>query len=116
MQKIYLSIPYSWNQEVSFRVANEVSAKLMQEGNIVFSPISHSHPIADYLPDNIRTDSEWWLQQDLCWIEHCDKLVIIDLFEYDGTRLIQESIGVHSEYRYAGELGKQIDYYIYYGV
>jgi nucleoside 2-deoxyribosyltransferase len=116
MKKIYLSIPYSWNPDVSYKVANEISAKLMQEGNIVFSPISHSHPIAEYLPKELQTDSDWWMTQDLYWIEHCDEIVIVDLFEYDGTRLIQESRGVQMEYKRAGELGKDINYYIYYGV
>ena len=52
--KIYLAIPYSGMAEESFRIANEVSAKLMNEGHIVFSPISHSHPIA--IAHNLPTD------------------------------------------------------------
>jgi len=113
---IYLSIPYSWNPEVSFRIANEVAADFMKRGYIVFSPISHSHPIAEYLDPKLQTDSNWWLEQDLYWIEHCDELVVVDMTEYDGTRLIQNSIGVQAEYNAAGKLGKDIQYYFYNGV
>ena len=116
MKTVYLSIPYSWNPEVSFRVANEIAAELMAKGDIVFSPISHSHPIADHLDAKLRTDSEWWMTQDLYWIQYCDELIVVDLVEYDGTRLIQESRGVQREYQAAGDLGLDIQMYIYNGV
>jgi hypothetical protein len=87
----------------------------MQDGNVVFSPISHSHPIADHLDPNIRTDSEWWMQQDLYWMQYCDELYVIDLTKYDGLNLIQNSIGVQREYGAAGDLGLNVTFYTYDG-
>ena len=111
--KIYLAIPYSYNPEKSFSIANEVAAKLMLKGNIVFSPISHSHHIADHLPANIRTDSEWWMHHDLPMIDWANKLVVIVIGEY-GHELIEQSKGVQAELEYARLLGKPIEIYDYY--
>ena len=44
--KIYLAIPYSGIEEESFAVANKITAHLMYQGHIVFSPISMNHMIA----------------------------------------------------------------------
>ena len=40
--KIYLAIPYTGNENESFRVANLVAGMLMNQGHIVLSPISHT--------------------------------------------------------------------------
>jgi nucleoside 2-deoxyribosyltransferase len=98
--KIYLAIPYTWNPEASFRIANKVSAQLMSDGHIVFSPISHSHPIADHLPDNLRTDSHWWMNQDLPFVEWADKVYVVSVGE-SGEQLIESSSGVQMEIKHA---------------
>lgn len=105
--KIYLAIPYSFNPAFAFKIANKVAAKLMSEGHTVFSPISHSHNIADYLPDRLRTDSKWWMKQDLPMIDWCDELHVVCIGEY-GAELIAESKGVTEEIEYARELKKPI--------
>ena len=47
---IYLACPYSHPdnnvREHRFKMANRAAAKLMGEGHIIYSPISHTHPIA----------------------------------------------------------------------
>ena len=43
---VYLALPFTAHPEKSFEIANKVAAKLMEQGVIVFSPISHSYPIA----------------------------------------------------------------------
>lgn len=105
--KIYLAIPYTFNPSLSHKIANDVAAGLMAGGNVVFSPISHSHVIADHLPDYLRTDSDWWMTQDLPFVEWADALVMVCIGE-DGDRLLAESKGVQMEYARAKELGKQI--------
>ena len=112
-KKIYLAIPYTWNPEKSFEIANKVAAKLMNEGHIVFSPISHSHKIADHLPNNLRTDSNWWMQQDLPLVEWCDELHVV-VIGANGQELIDNSKGVREEFRKAAELRKQIKIIEYY--
>ena len=110
---IYLAIPYTWNPEKSFEIANKVAAKLMNEGNVIFSPISHSHPIADYLDPELKTSQEFWMRQDLPIISKCDELLLI-VIEENGIQLINESKGCQSEIKKIKELNKPINYYQYY--
>ena len=111
--KVYLAIPYTFNPELSHKIANKVAAELMDKGDVVFSPISHSHCIADHLPDLVRTDADWWMTQDIPFVEWCDKVVIICIGEYGGE-LIASSKGCQMELQTARNLNKQIEVYEYY--
>lgn len=108
--KVYLAIPYSFNPELSYKIANKVAAGLMAEGYVVFSPISHSHPIAAHLAPELRTDHEFWMKQDLPMLEWADELHVIEL----GGKLTEQSRGVNEEMHTAFKLGKPIKY-IFYG-
>lgn len=110
--KIYLAIPYTFNAELSYNISNEVAAKLMGDGHVVFSPISHSHAIADYMDESLRYSQEFWMAQDLPLIEWCDKVVCVVIGEF-GYELIDKSIGVQSELKEANKLNKQIEFYYY---
>ena len=46
MKKLYLALPYSGQENYSFRKANYQAGMLMDQGYVVYSPISHTHPIA----------------------------------------------------------------------
>lgn len=105
--KIYLAIPYKFNPDLSHSIVSEVTAKLMQKGHTVFSPISHGHFVSDYLPDNLRTDSKWWMQHDLPFIEWCDALHVVSIGD-EGMTLIEQSHGVQEEMKEAKRLGKSI--------
>jgi nucleoside 2-deoxyribosyltransferase len=107
--KIYLAIPYSFNPELSADLANKAAARLMQDGHVVFSPISHSHGIADYLPPSLRTDSHWWMQQDLPFVDWADEVHVVVIGEL-GHELIEQSIGVQAEIKRAKQLGKPVHY------
>jgi hypothetical protein len=111
--KIYLAIPYTWNPKKSFEIANKVSADLMSKGYVVFSPISHSHAIADHLPDNLRTDSQWWMSQDLPLVEWSDEVHVVVIGEL-GNELIEKSKGVQMELKHAKQNFKPVKIYEYY--
>lgn len=111
--KVYLAIPYSYNPDRAFEVANKVSARLMNDGYTVFSPISHSHPVADYLDDKLRFDHEFWMRQDLPLVAWADELHVVCIGEY-GSELIDKSRGVQAEMLYAKQLGKTIKIIEYY--
>lgn len=111
--KIYLAIPYTFNPEFSHRIANKAAAALMEQGHVVFSPISHSHIIADHLASHIRLDHEFWMDQDLPFIDWADEVHIV-IIGAEGDRLISESRGVQQEIARAKRLGKQIKFIEYY--
>lgn len=98
--KIYLAIPYTFNPALSHTIANKVASALMQEGHVVFSPISHGHHIADHLPDLVRTDSDWWMTQDLPFVEWADEVHVVCIGK-EGEALINKSKGCLKELEHA---------------
>jgi len=104
MEKIYLAIPYTGLQELSFKTANKVAAKLMRKGKAVYSPISHSHTIA--LQEDLPTTWEWWMKIDIEFIQWCDVLYVVTLPGWD------KSPGVAEEIEIATRLNKPIIYYV----
>ena len=64
MAKIYLACPYSHNPMRGFVESSKAAARLMDAGNIVFSPISHSHPVAVHGKLDAM-DQAFCLRQDL---------------------------------------------------
>ena len=109
-KKVYLAIPYTWNPEKSFEIANVVAAQLMEQGYVVFSPISHSHPVAQYLPPSLLTDHEFWMKQDIPLVAWADEIVAVVIGE-DGYNLIEQSKGVQKEISIGKTLQKSIYYY-----
>ena len=103
MKKIYLAIPYSQMPEKSFYIANKISAIFMEKGFIVFSPISHSHPISMEMK-RYQTNYHFWLSQDRVWFEYCEMLVVLMLPGW------KESKGVQIEIGWARELKMPIVY------
>ena len=106
MKKIYLAIPYTGTEEESFKQSSIIGAKLIDEGHIVFSPISMSHPMAIY--GDKPSHFEYWKQLDEEFIRWADEVWLI-WHENIGT-----SKGVKSEIEYARKLNKPI--YLYYPV
>jgi len=92
-------------EEESFELANKVSADLMAKGYIVFSPISHSHPIAK--SQELPGSWDFWEKFDRSFIEWCDEVWVIQ------HPMTEQSRGVKAEKKIAAELGKTIrPYYI----
>lgn len=100
----YLCQPYSAHDgsfEDSFTEANRVAGTLIKHGVNVFSPISHSHPIAtDSQMDHSNHDL--WLPNELAFIRVSNGLLINPS---PGWRL---SKGIAIEVTYAKELGKPV--------
>lgn len=107
MKKIYLATNYSSNDskvlEERFNAVNKFASKLMQQGNIVFSPISHSHPISLEMDNNL--DLDFWLNQDNAFLDWCDEMYV---FKQEGW---EESKGVKYEIEYINKLNKPISYH-----
>lgn len=108
MKKIYLSIPYSKiDKEWSFQVANKITGELMKQGYLVYSPISHSHPVA--MEVDLPTDFAFWQPHNETFIEWCDEVRVVVL-GLNGMDYINESTGVQGEIIMANNLNKPITY------
>ena len=105
--KIYLACPYS-DPDPSVRdsrvlAADMAAASLMEQGHIVFSPLSHSHPISRFCKVD-PTDHDFWLRQDLAWLRHCDELLVLTLDGWEGSK------GIKTEIAEAIKIGMSVRY------
>ena len=96
---VYLGIPYTFDPEWSFQAANKMAAGIMRfgvdEDITVFSPISHSHPIAEHLPKNLVLDHSFWMKMDLPILMECDALLVIE--PSHDQEAIKKSRGLQKE-------------------
>ena len=103
---IYLACPYSHpDREVRiyrFNAVNRVAAHLMSNGEIVFSPISHTHPIAE--AGELPLGWDYWERFDRTFLQMSQRFIILTLDEW------QESKGVAAEIKIARELGLKVEY------
>jgi nucleoside 2-deoxyribosyltransferase len=102
---IYLASPYMHNdpaiREQHFRAACQATAALIRAGDVVFSPIVHSHPLVAH---GLPTEWAFWEAIDHEHIARCDEVIVLKL---DGW---EQSVGVQSETRITRELGKPVRY------
>jgi len=100
----YLCVPYS-NPDPAvrqrrFEIVNAVAARLINEGLLIYSPISHSHHIATQ--HGLDCGWEFWKRHDEYMLSLCSRLLVLQI---DGWR---ESVGVQAEIRFALATGIEI--------
>lgn len=102
----YLACPYSHPDRAvrvaRFNAVNVVAGQLMRQGHLVFSPISHTHPIAE--AGGLPLGWDFWAAFDRAYLEASRGLIVLRL---DGWR---ESVGVTAEIALAAELGIPVSY------
>ena len=107
----YVAIPYSHNnpkvRELRFKIANNVAANLMNQGEVVYSAISHCHSIA--VQDDLPTDWKYWEKNDRSFLECCYKLYVIKIKGWEDSK------GVQAEIKIAKELDLEIEWVEYWG-
>jgi Domain of unknown function (DUF1937) len=106
---IYLAVPYSHpNPQIRvhrFEIANRIAGNLMKSGEIVYSPISHTHPIA--VCCNLPYEFDYWEKVDTAFLGRSKKLIVVML---DGWK---ESKGIEKEIAIARRLKINISYCYY---
>ena len=103
---IYLASPYSHEdpavQNRRFRVVCRVAARLMRQGHQVFSPIAHSHPIAE--SGGLPGDWAFWEAYDHTMMDACKELWVVMMDGWATSR------GIMAEVGYMQAAGKQVAY------
>lgn len=100
---LYLACPYSHPQPHVRRhrhdVANLAAAKLISRGFVVFSPLSHSHPIAE-----TGMDGSWetWERQCLALLDVCSHMLVLTVEGWG------ESVGLQAEMDHCQKTGKTV--------
>jgi hypothetical protein len=101
---VYLACPYTHEdpQVALYRVdiANQVAGALIKRGMFVFSPITHSHPIATTC--GLPGDWQFWQKYDEAFLSCCHTLIVLCLLDWE------KSVGVHAEIEIARTHGIKI--------
>lgn len=96
MSFVYLASPYTptGTETIEDRVnaAYKAAAQLMLEGYTVFSPVAHSHHIADHMDESLRLDHEFWMKQSLDLVSHCNKVIVLKLEGWERSRGIAAEV------------------------
>ena len=107
---IYLACAYNHihksRQQRRYEIVSEVAGKLVKAGNLVYSPITHSHPMEKYA--NVNGDREFWIDFDKFYMERSDILMILQI-----TDAWKMSEGICDEIEFMADLGKPIIYMPY---
>jgi hypothetical protein len=61
----------------------------MEKGYVVFSPIAHSHGISRFVKNH---DHDFWMDQDLPFLNHADKMIVLTLPGWEESRGIKQEI------------------------
>lgn len=103
---IYLACPYSHLdsnvREYRFMKANQMAALLMRDGHIVYSPISHTHPIA--MEGDLPLDWSYWQSVDEFYIRLCERVIVLMLTGWESSK------GVQAEIEIARALDKPVEF------
>ncbi len=100
----YLATPYSryrYGTVAAWEAACRIAGHLIKAGQLVYSPIAHTHPIARYGGVD-PLDLAIWLPFDQAMIDRCDVLIVAHLDGWD------ESVGVAHEIAEFEKAGKPI--------
>ena len=103
--KIYICCPYSDYyyaiRQGRFVCVSEYAALLLSQGNMVFSPVTHMHPICNaiFMDHGFEHGEEF-----MKWADE------VHVYQLDGWK---ESKGVKSEIEMAKKLGKEVKYIPY---
>lgn len=94
MKLIYLAAPYtSSSQQTQIdRVerASRVAASLMEDGLVVYSPITHGHHIQPHFTQPHSHD--WWMEQCLPILRRCDALLVLTIPGWQQSKGVGEEI------------------------
>lgn len=91
---IYLASPYSHpDPEVRkqrFHEVCRIAAELIQQGEVVFCPIAHSHPLEVH--GGLQGGWDFWAGQDIPFMERCDVMVVACLPGWSTSEGVQAEI------------------------
>lgn len=108
---IYLACPYTHTSAAirlrRFNLATLAAAHLIKQGNIVYSPITMTHPIDVVLSHSVTEGtlgSDYWTAFDEAFMDVCAEMVILKIDGWDRSR------GIAREAAYFKAQGKLVGY------
>ena len=103
---IYLACPYTHPDRAirleRFQAASRAAASLMAQGKHVFSPISHTHPIAEV--GELPLGWDFWEGYDKAFLSIASEMIVLKVPGWESSK------GVQAEIRIAQEMGLPVSY------
>lgn len=111
-QIVYLAAPYTDPDPGvrldRFHKVTEVAARMIERGELVYSPLTMTHPIDLVLAEDGATmGSNYWVRYDEAFMSFCTKIVVLKLPGW------QASSGVKREIEFFRAAGCPIEYITY---
>ena len=98
---IYLASPYSHPdrtiEQLRYKAAARVTAKLITRGQIVYSPIVHSHVLATEY--GVPNTHEIWMPHCLAMLERADNLFVLMLDGWEQSKGVREELAWWTKHR-----------------
>ena len=92
---LYVAAPFTHSEasvrEHWYRTACRVAAILMKSGITVFSPISHSVPIAEYIGE-VEDDHNFWMSMDIPILHRCDEVLVLALNGWERSKGVKREL------------------------
>ena len=92
---VYLAGPYSHRlnriRQRRYNQLTEVSARLLQNGVLNFSPITHSHNQQEFLED-FSTGFDDWRRNDLAYVSRCEAVWVLMIPGWEKSYGVTEEI------------------------
>lgn len=105
---IYLGCPYSHPdpavKQARFETVTRVASRLVAAGYHVYSPITHSHPMAEM--GELPGGWDFWEKYDRIFLEMSKSMFVLKLEGWE------ESTGLQAEIKIARELGIPVEYIV----
>lgn len=102
----YLACPYTHSdplvKQERFDLVTKLAGQLMNQGHIIFSPITHCHPIAEFC--SLPGDWKYWEKTCRAYMRYSSEMIVYQLDGWD------KSDGVKAEMEIAVEMGIPIYY------
>jgi hypothetical protein len=96
----YLASPYSQYKDGpglywACQNACYASGLLIKNGIMVFSPIAHTHTIAEICL--LPSDHQFWLRFDAAFVQVCDGLIVLKTHEWELSKGVAHEIKCFTE-------------------
>lgn len=106
---IYVGGPYTHAdhsiRRERFDALTKIAADFVKQGHIVYSPITHTHPIdLHFVRDDVHLSSDFWCDFDETFMSVCTEMVIVQLPGWD------QSSGVKREREYFERRGLPVTF------
>jgi hypothetical protein len=99
---VYLASPYSkypGGRKKAFKLVCKKAAELMVQGEHIFCPIAHSHPIEVEGMGGHQQDGDFWLDQDFAVLSACSKMFVYRMAGWEDSEGVARELAFAKQHK-----------------